>query len=575
MEMEWRDLISQPKYKMKIEKDIYIKMRDGIRLAADIYRPDSDEKFPALLAFSPFGKELQALTLTLPPQQRPNPLWDGSIEAGNMNYIVPRGYVHVIADGRGTGYSEGEYCGIGGIGGAAHGKDGYDLVEWIASQDWCNGNVGMIGISIYGMIQMLTAAEQPPHLKAICPGVGWYDVYRLNYHGGILWLMARAAIEGQGGDGGFARGNFKSIMIDKLSPEELKQRIQERLQDPDIRINSNLYNILKYPNQDPIYFDMLLNPHDGPFYWEGEASTKFDQVKVPVFSNTEFGRAWFVEEAIKGHFGVKGPKKLTLRSSPPTAERPFHQYHDEIIRWYDHWLKGIDTGIMDESSIKIFVGGANKWRYTNEWPLPQTKWTKFYLRPRNRLMTEMEPMDTENVPPDGFYQAPPTVTEIVQSVKYKSAPLFEDMEITGPIAFYLYASIDREDTNWMVFLGDIEPSGKINDLSQGYLKASHRALDKSKSKPCQPYHPHTDSEPVVPGRIYEYAIEIGSISHLFQSGHCIMLEIKTIDSPNDPVVMSWAPSSSHIFSSRDTTHRIYRDRTYPSYLLLPVIPRDD
>ncbi|UCH08855.1 MAG: CocE/NonD family hydrolase, partial [Deltaproteobacteria bacterium] len=115
-------------------------MRDGVRLALDIYRPEDKGKFPALLAYGPYGKELQALGLTFPPQARPSPLWDGCIEAGDTNYIVRRGYAHIVVDARGTGKSEGECCSIYGASGGYEGRDCYDLVEWIAQQPWCNGN---------------------------------------------------------------------------------------------------------------------------------------------------------------------------------------------------------------------------------------------------------------------------------------------------------------------------------------------------------------------------------------------------------------------------------------------------
>lgn len=138
-----------------------------------------------------------------------------------MGYIVPRGYAHVIADSRGTGHSEGLYAGVSGIGGNLEGKDGYDLVEWVARQPWCDGNVGMIGISYYAVIQVQTAAERPPHLKAIFPFGGAYDTYRMNYHGGIFWVMLRAAIDGRGGDSGFAVKNVTSAMKKNLSRRNL------------------------------------------------------------------------------------------------------------------------------------------------------------------------------------------------------------------------------------------------------------------------------------------------------------------------------------------------------------------
>src|SRR5262249_49683030 len=151
----------RPGPNMKIEKNVRIPMRDGVRLAADIYRPVVDRKVPALLALSPYGKELQALALTLPPQARPSPLWDGGIEAGDIRAVVGRGYGHVIADVRGTGGSEGELVGNYDLGGHGEGKDVYDLVEWVAQQPWCDGNIGMIGIS-YSPPCLMGAAESPP-----------------------------------------------------------------------------------------------------------------------------------------------------------------------------------------------------------------------------------------------------------------------------------------------------------------------------------------------------------------------------------------------------------------------------
>ena len=133
---------------MSVEKDVRVPMRDGVHLAADIYRPPAPGKVPALLALSPYGKELQALALTLPPQARPSPLWDGGIEAGDISAVIARGYAHVIADVRGTGGSDGELVGNYDLGGHGEGKDVYDLVEWMAQQPWCDGNVGMMAFPI-------------------------------------------------------------------------------------------------------------------------------------------------------------------------------------------------------------------------------------------------------------------------------------------------------------------------------------------------------------------------------------------------------------------------------------------
>ena len=165
---------SEPDYRVKAKETVFVPMRDGVRLAVDVYRPDAEGKFPALLAMSGYGKDLQALPL-IPQPHFTSLLWDGTIEAGNTRRIVGRGYVHVIADIRGCGDSEGEHVGMFD---PAEARDGYDLIEWIAQQPWCDGNVGMIGISYYACEQVFVAAEQPPHLKAIFPWEVFYDVYR-------------------------------------------------------------------------------------------------------------------------------------------------------------------------------------------------------------------------------------------------------------------------------------------------------------------------------------------------------------------------------------------------------------
>ena len=166
-----------------MEKDIYVPVRDGVRIAIDIFRPDARGKFPALLAMSGYGKD--EVELLLPPQPlNRSAVWDGNIEAGDFKDVVSRGYVHIIGDVRGTGHSEGEFPG-------PDGKDCYDIIEWIAQQPWCDGNVSMIGYSAFSAIQLRTAMEQPPHLKCIAVSHIGADAYRdYAYSGGVLTLMS-------------------------------------------------------------------------------------------------------------------------------------------------------------------------------------------------------------------------------------------------------------------------------------------------------------------------------------------------------------------------------------------------
>lgn len=571
----------RPIYKVKEERDVFVCARDGTKLAVDIFRPDAGEKkFPALLALSAYGKGYESLRLS--PQGTSSPLHFQSraIEAGDPMYFAARGYVNIIGDVRGTGHSDGEYDGVWS---KQQAEDGYDLVEWAAGQPWCDGNVGMVGISYFGTIQLNIAAEQPPHLKAIVPWNSPADFYRESTHqGGILhmahqWLYA--AMIGQ--------ENSISLMKKRMKPEDFKRLCDEIKADPDVQMYPALYNMVDSPRKAPCFLDILLNPLDGPFYWERSAYTMYDRIKIPIYAHSGWWAYGWIHlvGAFRNYNGINAPKKLDISGRTDTEHPLPVWYCEEMLRWFDYWLKGIDTGIMSEPPIKIFVMGADKWRFENEWPLARTRWTKYYLRRWGDLSIEPE---TNASGPDCFVQQPPSETADIHSVVYMTSALQDDVEVTGPVSFYMHASIDQEDTNWMVSLGDLDKYGSEIELTVGYLKASHRALDKNQSKPWEPYHPHTYSEPVVQDRIYEYAISLAPTSNVFRAGHKIKLEIYAKDNPGvtsatGATLRTSASRASlashgtghhpwHMCSSKTTIHRIYHDTTYPSYLYLPIIP---
>ena len=163
--------LSQPQYQMVRDDDVTVPLRDGVRLLADVIRPQVDGRFPALIAASPYPRQIQDLGAPI-----------GFIEAGASDFFVPRGYVHVIANLRGTGGSDGTF----GLFDRGERSDVYDIVEWAAEQPWCDGNVGMIGISYFAMTQLEAAVERPPHLRAIFPVATSPDLYEAVYHGGLL-----------------------------------------------------------------------------------------------------------------------------------------------------------------------------------------------------------------------------------------------------------------------------------------------------------------------------------------------------------------------------------------------------
>jgi hypothetical protein len=552
-----------------VRKDLRVPMRDGVTLAADVYSGVGDEPRPALVALSPYGKELQALALTMPPQRRPSPMWDGCIEAGDIARVVGEGYAHVIGDLRGSGASEGEHIGNYNAGGVPLGQDAYDVIEWVAEQPWCDGNVGMIGISYFGSMQVFAAAERPPHLKAIFVSGGHFDFYETTYHGGIMWFMPRAAREGRGGDSGWAfTDRIRSRMLETYSPEEIAKRVAERLQDPDVAAWPNLVHLLHYPTNHEAWFDIVLNDLDGDWYEERNPVNLAANIEVPVYLQINQGRGWTVDGHIELFEVLTGPKKLDIGPYPPMQSRPWVEEHDQMFRWYEYWLKGIDNGVMDEPAVRVFVEGSREVVTAEQWPPKDVEHRSLYLRPRGKLSAQPEPMGPEHAAPDGFYQAPLTVTDTVEILSWSTAPFEEATELIGTGAAHLFAEIDQPDTNFILRLWDAAPNGSRRLITTGFLKASHRELDERTTE-GNPYHPHTRAVPVEPGAIEEYVLRLYPFASTFRPGHRLVVELSNDEPLTDAHNSLLPPDAFHLPVGRPVTHKIYRDSRHPSRLVLP------
>jgi predicted acyl esterase len=548
---------------MQEQRDVFITVRDGTRIAADVFLPEGDGPFPALVALGPYGKEIQSLPI--PPQPPHSPVYAREIEAGDPRILTEHGYAHVIADSRGIGKSEGVYRGWLN---ADEASDGHDLVEWAADQPWCDGNVGMIGVSYYGAVQLLVAATKPPHLKAITALNAPVDFYREGtHHGGIAHVFFDLIYKMK------ARGDDVSTLVETLSPDELEALVARQAADPDLRMYPPIFNDATDPKRSPNFFDVLAQPFDGPYYWERSINTKYDDIEVPAYC----GSGWwaFAHMHLRGAFqnfnGIKAPTKLYVESRVEAAAPMDHEYNLEAVRWYDHWLKGVDNGIMDEPRVKVHVRGKG-WREADEWPLPETDFTEFHLRRFSGLSTEPEPIDGY---PDVLVQQPPQESPVVQRADYLTPPLTAPLELVGPAALYLHASIDDVDTNWIVAIADVAPGGAVVELTRGFLKASHRQLDEERSLPYLPYHPHLEAEPVPPGEVLEYAIELSPLSNVFGPGHRLRLSITALDHvyyPPFDVELGAGHLPWHICRNATVTHHIHHGPATPSRLLLPVIP---
>ena len=553
---DWHSRVSQPRHRVKVERGMSIMSRDGTRLACDVYLPDAPGRYPALLSYSHYGKDLQRITEKRSPL---NPLiGNGGLEAGDSEFFVSRGYAHVIADARGSGDSAGEYC----YQGPKEQEDGYDIIEWMASQPWCDGNCGMLGMSYFGVIQYMVAAQQPPHLKTIVPYEALTDRYRQSvYHGGILnegfWHQWWGHVSVDG---------MRPLSHDYLPEDEIKRRVAGLMDSPEVRRSPYLHIQLKYPRKNPLLFSWLLEPFDGPFYWERSPYRMFDRIKIPAFLVTRW-TSWAVHlaGAFEAYKGIDAPKKLLLMETESRLGplRPWADHQDLILRWYDHWLKGNDTGFMDESPIRLLVKGTNAYRDEHEWPLARTKWTKMYLGPNRTL--SLSQSDSEGS--DSFkndHDLPPN--QHAPGITFESVPFANAMEVTGPVALYLHARLDQPDATWIVTLRDLAPDGASRTVTKGWLRASQRELDPEKSRPYQPYQKHTRREIPEPGRSYEYAVEIRETSNVFLPGHRLALDIKGQDTTaEDPI---WV----HTCNAISTTHTVQFGGNFASHLLLPVIP---
>jgi putative CocE/NonD family hydrolase len=537
-------------------------VRDGTELAADVFLPDSGGPHPVLVGLSPYGKEIQSLPI--PPQPPTSPVYSREIEAGDPRYLTDAGYVHVIADIRGTGKSAGVYRGWMSEDEAT---DGHDVIEWAAEQEWSNGKVGMVGVSYYGAIQLAVAALRPPHLEAIMPLNAPADYYREgSHHGGMLHTFFDFIYRN------FARGTDESEVVAHSSEDELAELIEGLLANPDLSMYPSLYSVVADPKRSPLFFDLLANPLDGPFYWRRSAYKSYDKINVPFYT----GSGWWayghmhLRGAFQHYRGINAPKKLYIESRVE-ADAPMDEaYNAEVVRWYDHWLKGKSNGIMEEPPIQLHIRGAG-WRRENEWPLAGTDWVELYLRRLGVLSSESEPVDGNS---DVFIQAPVEIEPAVASCDYLTAPLAQPVEIVGPAALTLYAAIDAEDTNWMVSLLDVAPSGQEVELTRGFLKASHREVDEGESEPWRPFHPHQRVEAVEPGQVYEYRIELSPLASVFGPGHRIKLSISCMDHahwpPPDPE-LGTGHQPWHLCRKATVAHTIFHDRDRPSRVLLPFV----
>ncbi len=555
----WGPYHRSPVDGVAVDRNVAIRMRDGISIRADVYRPDEPGRYPALYAVSPYQKDLAGLPAY------PAFLWR---ETGPIEWYVQQGYVYVLADARGTGASD---QGVWEYFGPEEQTDLYDAIEWIADQDWCTGKVGMIGQSYFGMAQWSAAIQAPPSLTCIAPYDAKIDHYRDGqFHGGIpafglpiIWSFGVRYNHLNGPPGPESAARLKTDLVQAM---------------------------LAHPTDDEFW--RLRSP-----YWGLAGST------VPTFSIGSWGKnALHLRGNLIGYELTSGPKKLLVeeagqpvRLGAVRAQQDFERpdFHEKVLLpWYDYWLKGHDTGVMDGPTVTTFVSGIAEYVAWSEWPPEEIEYSNLYLRrgPSGAVVSlndgslSQEPPlggeggTTYSYPRQEWHLGPVefkpdgSSDPTSQVLTWTTEPLEQDVMIAGPIAVVLYASSDQLDTDFFVKLWDQVPRGTGQNhrdvlLARGWLRASHRELDESRSTIGRPFHPHRDPKPIEPGKVYRFDIEVWPIAHVFMTGNRIRLQIANGDSSVTD------GNYSHFYGLKFGSDTILHDADHPSHVVLPIIPR--
>jgi putative CocE/NonD family hydrolase len=579
--------------RLMVERDVPVDMRDGTVLRADVYRPDSDERFPVLLQRTPYDKGLPRISALLL-----NP-----VRAASAGYAV------VVQDVRGRFASDGEFYTF-----RHEGEDGYDTIAWAAAQPWSSGKVGMFGLSYVGATQWLAAVTTPPALATMVP-----VVTASNYHEG--WTYQGGAFE-LGFNASWTLSNLALATLVKR--QQAGERFPEGFREDYIRLVDNMCQafdtlplqdlpLLRESNLAPYYYDWLRHPTDDAYWRQWNIEAQHDKVTVPAL---HVG-GWydiFLGGTMRNYLGMRqhggsaearqyqqlliGPWKHGLPLSSVSGDMAFGVMAESFaidlegvqLRWYDHWLKGIDNGVRHDAPVRLFVMGDNVWREEQEWPLARTQFTPYYLHSRGKansrhgdgglspeepgseqpdrfLYDPRHPVPTRGGPlccwpgalPQGAYDQTPVETR-EDVLVYTTPPLQGDVEVTGPVTVTLYAASSAVDTDFTAKLVDVHPSGMAQNLTDGIIRARYRQST-------------AQAEPIVPGQVYEYTIDLWATSNVFKAGHCIRLEISSSNFPRfdrNPNTGGELATETELLPAMQT---VYHDGTYPSHVTLPIIPR--
>ena len=557
-------------YKVTIQT-VRVKMRDGVELAADIYRPQSEGKFPVLLERTPYGR---------------------TSEPGMANELASHGYIVVLQDTRGRYDSGGDFYPF-----RDESQDGYDTVEWAARLEHSNGKVGMFGGSYEGATQMLAAMARPPHLLAIFPYVTsseYYDGW--TYQSGVLmqWFTS----------------SWTSILAVDTLRRQAENGMDPRAWVKDLPLEN--YPVLKPPppiTLAPYFHDWIEHERNDSYWQRWRVSDHYREMNVQGLH----AAGWhdlFLKGSIRNYTGLhadaptaaaRAGQRLLIGPWGHAPTSPEGKIGDVVfgknavldmtgtaLKWFDHTLKGIRNEYASASPVRLFIMGENVWRDEQEFPLARTRYTKYYLHSSRGangpsgdgtlsvVPSGVEPADQfdydpaspvptiggrlccgDALAPGPFDQRP---NESRADVLVFSTPRLQaDLEVTGFVTVELYAETSVVDTDFTALLADVDANGYARFLTDGIVRARYRAGTSA-------------AEELVPGKIYKYTIDLWATGNVFKAGHQIRLYISSSNFPRfnrNPNTGEKMLGSTRFLTAHQTIHH---DSKNSSALILPVIP---
>lgn len=575
---------SQELYDAYERKSIYVEMRDGIQIALDIYRPQKDgiveqKPLPVIWNHTQYTRALKGpggnvLTLVSSPL--------------GMTFIR-HGYILIIVDARGTGASFGIQNGLFA---QETTRDAYEITEWIASQAWCDGNIGMMGGSYEGVTQLMAASTKPPHLKAIFPAMFLFDLYDFPYHNGVFY------------DDMFISGRQTQIIqkdVNFIAPVDndpdralLKEATRSRSH------NRNLYEIfahLPFRNS----FDSVTGTYPYQVWGPSNYINEINESGVAVYI---YG-GWmdlFPRDALLLYSNLTTPKKLLMLDTPHSSGKDpllLVTYMTEQLRWFDYWLKGIPNGIMDEPSIyfqKVGVNLTEGLTSIDQWPPENIRKQLTYLKEGNEdsntslKIGYLDPQKPEHPNGKDIYQADYTTTSGTatrwddaaikqfgypdmtendgKGLMYDSSPLQRDQVICGHPVMNCWVSSTTGDFDLYVYLEDVNSSGISTYITEGCIRASHHKTSEAPyGNYGLPYHGSYVEVPekITPEKIIELRLDLLPVYYVFKAGHRIRINITCADRDNT--------NTHKLMSVPEIT--LYRNSTYPSNIELPLFCSSD